>query len=215
MSQIVLLKRQNFIFWQSWRQGVLHPGTSRAGFFWGLIPWLADGYLHAGPSHGLFSGHAHSRCLFFLLRIFVVCCSLPNYVQFFAKHRLQHARLPCPSSSPRVCPSSCLLNQWCHPTISSSITLFCLQSFPASGFFPVSQLFSSGCQSIRVSASASVLPMSIQGWFPLRLTGLISLLSTGLSRIFSSTTVQKHQFFGALPSLGSSPHIRTWLLERL
>ena len=113
-----------------------------------------------------------------------------------------------------VCPSSCPLNRWCHPTISLSVTLFsfCHHSFPASGSFPMSQLFTSGGWNIRASASASVLPMNIQEWVPLSLTGLISLLSKGLSRVFSSTTVQKHQFFGALPSLLSSSHIHTWLL---
>ena len=109
-------------------------------------------------------------------------------------HGLQHTRLLFPSTPPGGWPSSCPLNRWCHPTISSSVVLFsfCLQSFPASGSFPGSQLFTSGSQSI--GASASVLPMSIQGWFPLGLTGLISLLSKGLSRVFSSTTVQEHQF---------------------
>ena len=99
-------------------------------------------------------------------------------------------------------PSWCPLHQWCHPTISSSVTLFafCPQSFPASGSFPMSQLFASGDQNTRILTSASVLLMSIQGWFPLRLTGLISLLSKGLSGVFSSTTVGGHQFFGALPS---------------
>jgi len=105
---------------------------------------------------------------------------------------------------------------WCHPAISSSDTLFsfCPQSFPGSGTFPVSQLFVSGDQSIGASASASVLPVSIQGWFPLRLTGLISLLSKGFSRVFSSTTVQGHQFFGILPSLQSSSHNRAWPLGK-
>ena len=100
---------------------------------------------------------------------------------------------------PEVCPSSCPLSRWCHPTISSSVILFsyCLQSHPASGSFPMSQLFASGGQSIGTSASVSVLPMNTQGWFPLRLTGLISLLSKGLSRVFSSITVGKHQFFSA------------------
>ena len=107
-------------------------------------------------------------------------------------------------------------NKWSHPTISSSVTLFssCPQSFPASGSFPVSRLFTSGGLSIGVSAAASVFPMNIQGWFPLRLTGLISLQSKGLSRVFSSTTVQKHQFFGAQLSLESNSHIYTWLLEK-
>ena len=108
--------------------------------------------------------------------------------------------LSCLSPSPGVCPSPCPLNQWYHTTISSSVALFsfCLQSFPASGPFPMTQLFVSGGQkSIGVSASASVLLKSIQGWFPLSLTGLISLLSKELSRVSSSTTVQKHRFFGA------------------
>ena len=104
---------------------------------------------------------------------------------------------------------------WCYPTISSSGTpfSFCLQSFPAFGSFPMSQLFTSDGQSIGVSASVSVLPMNIQGWLPLELTGLISLQSKGV-KIFPSTTVQKHQFSGAQPSLGPNSHIRTWLLEK-
>ena len=131
-------------------------------------------------------------------------------------HGLQHARLPCPSLSLGVCSSSRPLSQWCHPTISSSVVPFslCLQSFPASGAFPMNWLFASGSQSIGASASASVLLMNIQGWFLLGLTGLISWLSKGLSQVFSSTTVWKHQFFGTLPSLWPSSHIRTRLLER-
>ena len=125
--------------------------------------------------------------------------------------RLWHARPPCPSPSPRACPSSCLLNWWCHLTISSSVTLFSfgLQSLPASGYFPMSRLrlLTSGGQSIV--SSASVLPMSIQGWFPLGLADLISLLSKGPSRVLSSTSGQKHQFFSALPFLWSSSHIHT------
>ena len=130
-------------------------------------------------------------------------------------HGLQYIRLPCPSPSPRVCSKSHPLSQWCHPTISSSVTPFssCLQSFPASGSFPMSRLFISGGQSIGASASASVLPMNIQDWFPLGMTGLISLKSKGLSRVFSSTKIQKHQFFGTQPSLWSNSHIHTWLLE--
>ena len=108
------------------------------------------------------------------------------------------------------------IDQWCRPTISSSVASFssCPQSFPESGSFPMSRLFASGDQSIGASASASVLPMNIQGWFPLELTGLISIQSMGLSRVFSSTTVGKHQFFGAQPSLWSSSHIHMWLLEK-
>ena len=112
-------------------------------------------------------------------------------------HGLQHSRLPCPSATPRAYSNSGPSSRWCHPTISSSDVLFssCLQSFPASGSFPMSQFFASGSQSIGVSASASVLPMNIQGWFPLGGTCLISLQSKGLSRVFSNTTVQKHRFF--------------------
>ena len=129
---------------------------------------------------------------------------------------LQYIRPPCPTSTPRVYSNSCPLSQWCHPTISSSVVLFssCLQSFPASGSFQMSQLFSSDGQSIGVSASASVLPMNIQDWFPLGWTGWISLHSKGLSRVFSNTTVLKHQLFGTQLSLYSNSHIHTWLLER-
>ena len=109
-------------------------------------------------------------------------------------HGLQHARIPCPSSTPRACSNSCLFSRWCHPTISSSVIPFssCLQSFPASESFPMSQFFSSGGQSIRASTSTSVLLMNIQDLFSLGLTDLISLLSKGLSRVFSNTTVWKH-----------------------
>ena len=122
----------------------------------------------------------------------------------------------CPSLLPAVCLSSCLLIRWCHPTISSSVPSFsyCPQSFPASGSFPVSWLFTSAGQSIGASASASVLPMNIQGWFPLGLTGLISLQSKGLSRVFFSTTTQKRLFFSSHSSLWSNSHIHTWLLEK-
>ena len=128
-------------------------------------------------------------------------------------HGLQHSRLPCPSPTPGPCSNSCPLSQWCYLSISSSVVPFSssLQSFPASGAFPVSQFFISGGQSIGVSASASALPMNIQDWFPLGWTGWISLLTEGLSRVFSNTTVQKHQFFGTQISLS---HIHTWLLEK-
>ena len=118
-------------------------------------------------------------------------------------HELQHARPPCPSPTPGVHPNPCPLSQWCHPTISSSVIPFssCPQSFPASGSFQTSQLFASGGQSIGVSASKSVLPMNTQDQSPLGWTGWISLQSKGLSGVFSNTTVQKHQFFGAQVSL--------------
>ena len=118
-------------------------------------------------------------------------------------HGLQHARLPCPSPTPRAYSNSCPSTRQCHPSISSSVVPFssCLHSLPASGAFQMSQLFTSGGQSIEVSASASVLPMNIQGWFPLGWTGWISLKHKGLSRAFSNTTIQKHQFFSAQLSL--------------
>ena len=121
-------------------------------------------------------------------------------------HEPQHARPPCPSPTPRVHPDSRPSSQWCHPTISSSVVPFssCPQSFPASGSFPTSQFFASCGQSIGASASALVLPMNIQDWFILGWTGLISLQSNRLSRVFSKTTVQKHQSFGTQPSLWSN-----------
>ena len=118
-------------------------------------------------------------------------------------HEPQHTRPPCPSPNPRVQPNTCRLSRWCHPTISSSVVPFssCPQSFPASGSFQMSHLFTSGGQSIGISASTSVLPVNTQDWSPLEWTGWISLQSKGLSRIFSNTTVQKHQFFGTQISL--------------
>ena len=118
-------------------------------------------------------------------------------------HELQHARPPCPSPTPGAHPNPCPSSWWCHPTISSSVVPFssCPQSCPASGSFQMSQRFASGGQSIGVSASTSVLPMNTQDWSPLGWTGWISLQSKGLTRVFSSTTVEKHQFFGAQLSL--------------
>ena len=127
-------------------------------------------------------------------------------------HESQHARPPCPSPTPKIYPNSCPLSQWCHPAISSSVVPFssCAQSLPASGSFSVNQLFTWGGQSIGASASASILPMNTQGWSPLELTCWISLQSKGFSRVFSNTTVQKHQFFGTQPSSQSNSHIHTW-----
>ena len=120
----------------------------------------------------------------------------------------QHARLPCPSS-PRICSNSCPLNQCCYLSISSPAALFsfCLQSFPAWQSFSMSQFFESESQSIRAWASGSVLPINIQGWFPIEMTGLVSLQTKGLSRVFSSTTIQKYQLVGAQSSLWSNTHI--------
>ena len=147
-----------------------------------------------------------------------LACQFSSVTQLYPTlqpYGLQHARLPCPSPTPRACSNSCPSSWWCHPTISSSVFPFSrLQSFPASGSFLMSQLFASGGQSIGASALASVLPMNIQGWFHLGLTGWISLLSKGLSRVFSDTTVQKHQFFSTQFSWWSNSHICTWLLEK-
>ena len=127
-------------------------------------------------------------------------CSVVSYS--VRSHEPQHAMPPCPSPTPGVYPNSCPLSRWCHLTISCSVFPFsCLQSFPTWGSFPMSQLFASGGQSIRVSASTSVLPMNIQAWSPLGWTGWISLQSKGLSRVFCNTIVQKHQFSGAQLSL--------------
>ena len=131
-------------------------------------------------------------------------------------HESQHIRPPCPSPTPGGHSDSRPSSQWCHPTISSTIVPFSshLQSFPASGSFPKSQFFPSGGQSIGISAFASVLPMNTQDWSPLGWTGWISLQSKGLSRVFSNTTVQKHQFFGAQPSSQFNSYIHTWPLEK-
>ena len=150
--------------------------------------------------------------------------SLINSVQFshsvvsdsMRPHEPQHARPPCPSPNPEVHRNPCPLSQWCYPTISSSVIPFssCLQSFPASGSFQMSQLFASSGQSIGVSASTSVLPMNTQDWSPSEWTDWISLQSKGLSRVFSNTTVQKHPFFSAQLSSQSNSHIHTWPLEK-
>ena len=131
-------------------------------------------------------------------------------------HKLQHARPPCSSPSPRVHSDSRPSSLWCHPAISSSVVPFssCPQSLPASEFFPMSQLFTWGGQSTGVSASASLPPKKSQGWSLSEWIGWISLQSKGLSRVFSNTTVQKHQFFSAKPSSQSNSHIHTWPLEK-
>ena len=131
-------------------------------------------------------------------------------------HESQHARPPRPSPTPGIYSNSCPPGKWCHPAISSSVMPFssCPQSLPALESFPVSQLFASGGQSTGVSALASVLPKNTQDWSPLGWTGWISLQSRGLSRVFSNTTVQKHQFFGAQPSSQSNSHIHTWPQEK-
>ena len=141
----------------------------------------------------------------------VVVVQLLSHVWLFATPWTIARQAPCSSPFPRVSANSCPLSQWCRPTISSSVAPFfsCLQSFPASESFPMSRLFTSGGQCIGASASASVLPVNIQDWFSLGLTGLVSLQSKRLSRVFSSTTVRNHQFFGTQHSLWSSSHICT------
>ena len=197
------------------------------GDSWGLIPPLRMSSL---LPHDLCHGWRSSRRLptektkIFLLNNINVhwvtrilhlfnCSVVPDSLH---TRGMYHASLPCLSLSPGACSNSCPLSWWCYPSIPLSITPFssCPQFFPALGSFPMSQLFAPGCQSIRGSASASVLPMSIQGWFPSRLTGLISLLSKGPSKVFSSIRVWKHQFFGAQPSLWCNSHLHTWLLEK-
>ena len=131
-------------------------------------------------------------------------------------HELQHTRPPCPSQTPGVHSNSRPLSRWCHPATLSSVVPFssCLQSLPASESFPMSQLFVWGGQSTGVSALASFLPKNNQGWTPSEWTGWISLQSKGLSRVFSNTTVQKHQFFSAQPSSQSNSNIHTWSQEK-
>ena len=160
----------------------------------------------------------------FLYWIPYICVCVCMYIRSVAQSCLtlcdpmksQHARPPCPSLTPGVHTDSCPSSQWCHPAISSSVVpfSFCPQSLPASESFPMSQLFAWGGQSIRVSALASFLPKKSQGWSPSEWTGWISLQSKGLSRVFSKTTVQKHQFFGAQPSSQSNSHMHTWPQEK-
>ena len=157
--------------------------------------------------------------------LFMCLLAISAMSQFSSVQSLSHVWLfatpwtaapPCPSPTPGAHSNSCPSRCWCHPTISSSVVPFSshLQSFPASGSFPISRCFTSGGQSIGVSVSASVLPMNTQDWFTLGWTGWISLQSKGLSRVFSNITVQKHPFFSAQLSLWSNSHIHTWPLEK-
>jgi len=183
----------------------------------GSLSFLQRIFLTQGSNPGL----PHCRRILYQL-YFKECIYI--YIQFSCSvmsnslrpHEPQH-RPPCPSPTPGVYLNSCPSSRWCNPAISSSVVSFssCLQSFPASGSFPKSQFFASGGQSIGVSASTSVLPMNTQDWSPLGWSGWIFLQSKGLSRVFSNTTVQKHQFFGAQLSSQSNSHIHTWLLEKL
>ena len=153
---------------------------------------------------------------FFITEAYSVPFSRSVMSDSLRPHESQHARPPCPSQTPRVYSNSCPSNQWCHPAISSHVVPFSSrpESIPASRSFPISQLFTWGGQSIGVSASASVLPMNTQDLSPSGWTGWISLQSKGLLRVFSNTTVQKHQFFGTQLSSQSNSHIHTWPLEK-
>ena len=201
---------QQFCAWREWRvRWEREEGTSET----------SSRYLHSDIK-GLLS----------ILKIhFSPMCTCSIFIQFSSvqfshsvvsdslrPHELQHARPPCPSPTPGVHLNSCPSSWWCHPAISSSVVPFssCPQSLPASESFPKSQLFSWGAQSIGVSVLASVLPKNTQDWSPLEWTGWISLQSKGLSRVFSNTTVQKHQFFSAQLSSQSNSHIHTWPLEK-
>ena len=193
-----------------WRHGLQHTRLpSSFTISWSLLKLMSIESVMP-------SNHLIFCCLFsFCPPSFAASGSFPMS-QLFAAHGLQHTRLACPLLSLRVCSNSYSLSRWCHPSISSSVTSFssCLQSFLASGSFPISWLFTSSGQNIGASASASDLPVNIQGWLPLGLISLISLLSKELSTVFSSTTVQKHQLFSVQPSLWTNSHMHTWLLEK-
>ena len=170
---------------------------------------------NSNPCNFSLASRCEGRHLPGTLLISSVQFSYPIVSDSFRPHGLQHARPPCPSPSPGTYSDSCPSGWWCHPTISSSVVPFSHpQSFPASRSFPMSQLFISRDQSIGVSASASVLPMNTQDWSPLGWGEWISLQSKGLSRVFSNTTAQNHQFFSAQLSLWSNSHIHTWLLAK-
>ena len=180
-----------------------------------ILPMFIFWPKHLFSWYYIYGSFLNLICYFYLF-------SLDSSVQFncsvvsdsLRPHESQHARPPCPSQTPRVYSNSCPSSQWCHPAISSSVVPSCLQSLPASGSFPMSQLFTWGGQSIGVSASASVLPINTQDLSPSGWTGWISLQSKGLSRVFSNTTVQKHQLFSAQLSSQSNSHIHTWPLEK-
>ena len=200
------------------------PGSSVHGIFQArILEWVAIPFSRGSsqPRNQTWVSHISGR--FFTVwatreaQIYHTAAHVSlSYAYLYIKIYMLIVGLPCPLLSQEVCSNSGPLSQWYHPTISSSVVPFSshLQSFPAPGSFPMSQFFTSGGQSIGVSASASVLPMNIRDWFPLGLTGWISLQSKGLSRVFSNATVQSPQFFGPQPSLYSNSHIHTWLLEK-
>ena len=180
-----------------------------------LVPDFKENAFDFSPLRIMFA-EGLSYMAFIMLRFSSVQFSHSVVSDFLRPHELQHARPPCPSPTPRVHPNSCPSSWWCHPAISSSVIPFssCPQFLPASESFPMSQLFAWGGQSTGVSALASVLPKNTEDWSPSEWTGWISLQSKGLSRVFSNTTVQKHQFFSAQLSSQSNSPIHTWPLEK-
>ena len=209
-SSLALQFKRNFLVLYSWI-------TWQPQHYWVVSP--SDTYAqlqyHTGLIyHSPFSVFSQSPSvpLILIVQLSSVAQSCPT----LRHHELQHARPPCPSPTPRVHSNSRPSSQWCHPAISSSVVPFssCLQSLPASEPFPMIQLFTWGGQHIGASALASFLPKKSQGWSPSEWTGWISLQSKGLSRVFSKTTVQKHQFFSAQLSSQSNSHIHTWPLEK-
>ena len=204
----------------------LSMGFSRQEY-WSGLPYLPPGDLlnsrieptsliSAALAGGFFTTSATWEAPCVCVCVCVLLFSLKVMSTSLQPIKLQHSRLPCLSLSPRVCSNSCPLSRWCHPTIWSSVPFLLLlhSIFPSIRVFSTELPLCFRCPKFGASASASVLPMNIQGWFPLGLTGWISLLSKGVSRVFSSTTVQKHQFFGTQPSLWSNSHICTWVLEK-
>ena len=201
MDWLVLLAVQGIL------KSLLQHHSSKVSILWHsafFTVQLSHPYMTTGKTIALTRQTFVGKVMSLLLNMLSQSVQFSSVAQLYPSlwpHESQHARPPCPSPTPRVYPNSAPLSRWCHPTISSSVIPFSsrLQSFPASGSFPVSQFFASG--STGVSASASVLAMNIQDWFLLGWTGWISLQSKGLSRVFSNTSVQKHQFFGAQLSL--------------
>ena len=196
-----------------WPMDCSPPGFSVYGIFQArVVEWVAISFSRESSRP---RDWTHCRQTLYLWATSSVQFSPSVMSDSLWPHESQHARPPCLPPTPRVHPNSCTSSRWCHPGISSSVIPFssCPQSLPASGSFPMSQLFAWGGQSIGVSVSASVLPVNTQDW-SLEWTGWISLQSKGLSRVFSNTTVQKHQFFSAQLSSPSNFHIHTWPLEK-
>ena len=198
-------------------------GPVLAMYSWCSLCWLFKDQLKLVVSsyrwkryHGILTSSLFPTFFFLIYTFSSVQFSRSVVSNSLPPHESQHATPPCPSPAPGVYSDSCPSSWWCHPAISSSVVPFssCPQSLPASGSFPMSQLFAWRGQNIGVPASASVLPMNTQDWSPLGWTEWISLQSKGLWRVFSNTIVQKHQFFGTQPSSQSNSHVHTWPLEK-